>query len=148
MRVVSKDWNQDVLALVDGAVYKKGSVLRFRVEQVGKSVGLGLGLRKVIEGKQFSLKDCTHLLNEAEKIGHGCFLLKDNGQALSHSNKENNAVQTGFKFSEGDVIEVETNEKELLVREKSGKWKSSLSIQLSEDDWQQACFCVYLQCNS
>ncbi len=148
MRVVSRYWNQDVLALVDGAVYKKGSVLRFRVEQVGFSVGFGLGLRKVIEGNQFSLKGSTHLLNEADKIGHGCFLLKKDGQTLSHSNKENNAVQTGFKFGDGDVIEVETNEKELLVREKSGKWKFSLSIQLSEDDWQQACFCVYLRGNS
>ena len=148
MRIASFYWNQEVLSLVDGAVYKKGSVLRFRVEQVGFSVGFGLGLRKVIEGNQFSLKDCTHLLNEADKIGHGCFLLKKDGQTLSHSNKENNAVQTGFKFGEGDVIEVETNEKELLVREKSGKWKFSLSIQLSEDDWQQACFCVYLRGNS
>ncbi len=133
---------------MDGAVYKKGSVLRFRVEQVGSSVGFGLGLRKVIERNQFDLKDSTHLLNEADKIGHGCFLLKDNGKALSHSSKENNAVQTGFEFDKGDVIEVETNEKELLVREKSGKWKFSLSIQLSEDDWNQACFCVYLRGNS
>ena len=148
MRIASFYWNQEVLSLVDGAVYKKGSVLRFRVEQVGFSVGFGLGLRKVIEGNQFSLKDCTHLLNEADKIGHGCFLLKTDGQALSYSNKKNNAVQTGFKFGKGDVIEVETNEKELLVREKSGKWKFSVSIQLSEDDWQQACFCVYLRGNS
>ncbi len=148
MRVVSKYWGENVLALVDGAVYKKGSVLRFRVEQVGSSVGFGLGLRKVVEGNQFSLNGSTHLLNEADKIGHGCFVLKNDGQALSHSNNENNAVQTGFKFDKGDVIEVETNEKELLMREKSGKWKFSLSIQLSEDDWQQACFCVYLRCNS
>ena len=129
-------------------MYKKGSLLRFRVEQVGSSVGFGLGLRKVIEANQFSLKDSTHLFNEAKEIGHGCFLLKKNGQALSHSNKENNDVQTGFKFGKGDVIEVETNEKELLVREKSGKWKFSLSIQISEGDWQQACFCVYLCGNS
>jgi hypothetical protein len=45
------------------------------------------------------------------------------------------------------VIEVETNEKELLMREKSGKWKFSMDIQLSEDDWHQACFCVYLRGN-
>ncbi len=48
MRVVSQYRGEDVLALVDGAVYKKGSVLRFRVEQVGWYVGFGLGLRKVI----------------------------------------------------------------------------------------------------
>jgi hypothetical protein len=48
----------------------------------------------------------------------------------------------------GDVIEVETNEKELLVREKSGKWKFGMGIKLSEDDWHQACFCVYLRSNS
>ena len=147
MRVVSQYWNQDVLALVDGAVYKMGSVLRFRVVESGGSLGFGLGLRKVIEGNQFSLTNSTHLLNEADKIGHGCFLLKKDGQALSHSNKENNAVQTRFKFEKGDVIEVETNQKELLVREKSGKWKFSLNIQLSEDDWHQACFCVYLRGN-
>ena len=60
MRVVSKYWGENVLALVDGAVYKKGSVLRFRVEQAGSSVGFGLGLKKVIEANQFSLKDSTH----------------------------------------------------------------------------------------
>ncbi len=119
-------------------MYKKGSVLRFRAEQSGESVGFGLGLRKVIEGKGFRL-------NDSNKIGHGCFLLKDDGVTLSYSNNVNNAVQTGFKFDEGDVIEVETNEKELVIREKSGKWKFSLSIQLSEEDWQQACFCVYFR---
>jgi hypothetical protein len=59
MRVISRDWSQDVLQLVDGAVFKKGSVLRFRVDQVGISVGFGLGLRKVIEGNGYSLKDGT-----------------------------------------------------------------------------------------
>ncbi len=60
MKITSFYWGKEVLALVDGAVYKKGSVLRFRVEQVGDSVGFGLGLRKVIEGNQFSLKGGTH----------------------------------------------------------------------------------------
>jgi hypothetical protein len=55
---------------------------------------------------------------------------------------------TGFEFGDGDVVEVETNEKELLVREKTGKWKFTMDIQLSEDDWHQACFCVYLRGNS
>jgi hypothetical protein len=59
MRVISCDCNQDVLQLVDGAVFKKGSVLRFKVEQVGDSVGFGLGLRKVIEGNGLSLKGGT-----------------------------------------------------------------------------------------
>ena len=59
MRVISCDCNQDVLQLVDGAVFKKGSVLRFKVEKVGDSVGFGLGLRKVIEGNGLSLKGGT-----------------------------------------------------------------------------------------
>ena len=59
MLVYSQDWGQDVLQLVDGAVFKKGSVLRFRVDQVGESVGFGLGLRKVIEGNGYSLKGGT-----------------------------------------------------------------------------------------
>jgi hypothetical protein len=59
MRVISCDCNQDVLQLVVGVVFKKGSVLRFKVEQVGDSVGFGLGLRKVIEGNGLSLKGGT-----------------------------------------------------------------------------------------
>ncbi len=59
MQVYSGDWDQDVLQLVDGTVFKKGSMLRFKVEQVGKSVGFGLGLRKVIEGNGYSLKGGT-----------------------------------------------------------------------------------------
>ena len=62
MRVYSQDWNQDVLQLVDGAVFKKGSVLRFKVEQLHSeygSMGFGLGLRKVIEGNGLSLKGGT-----------------------------------------------------------------------------------------
>jgi hypothetical protein len=60
MRAVSNNYKQNVLVLVDGAVFKKGSVLRFRVENVGSSVGFGLGLRKVIEGNGFNLKDGTY----------------------------------------------------------------------------------------
>ncbi len=60
MRAVSNNYKQNVLVLVDGAVFKKGSVLRFRVENVGISVGFGLGLRKVIEGNGFNLKDGTY----------------------------------------------------------------------------------------
>jgi hypothetical protein len=59
MRVISHDWDQDVLQLVDGAVFKKGSVLSFRVDLVGSSVGFGLGLRKVVEGNGYSLKGGT-----------------------------------------------------------------------------------------
>ena len=49
-----------MLQLVDGTVFKKGSVLRFKVDQVGESVGFGLGLRKVIEGNGYSLKGGTY----------------------------------------------------------------------------------------
>jgi hypothetical protein len=59
MKITSFDWGEEVLQLVDGAVFKKGSVLRFKVEQVGDSVGFGLGLRKVIEGNGLSLKGGT-----------------------------------------------------------------------------------------
>jgi hypothetical protein len=59
MRVINRDWLNNVLQLVDGAVFKKGSVLRFRVDQVGHSVGFGLGLRNVIEGNELSLKGGT-----------------------------------------------------------------------------------------
>ena len=59
MRVISRNWGKDVLQLVDGVVFKKGSVLRFRMDQVGSSVGFGLGLRKVIEGNGLSLEGGT-----------------------------------------------------------------------------------------
>ena len=76
------------------------------------------------------------------KIGHGCFLLGYNGFSYSHSNKEHNWVQTDFKPGKGDVIEVETNEDELWFRNETKKWEFKMKMRLTEEEWQQACFCV------
>ncbi len=125
------------MALVDGPVFKKGSLLRFRVEELGDYVGFGLGLRNVIEGNKFGF-------GSTNKIGNGCCLLKSNGTAFTHFIKEK-VESTGCKFGAGDVVEMETNENELLIREKTGKWNFSMAIYISDEDWHQACFCVYLR---
>ena len=66
------------------------------------------------------------------------------GYSFSHSNKEHNRVSTGFKYGKGDLIEVETNEDELWFRNETRKWEFKMKMRLTEEEWQQACFCVEL----
>ena len=79
------------------------------------------------------------------EIGHGCFLLYYDGISRSHSNKEQNCVvKTEFKYGVGDVIEVKTNEDELLFVNETKKREQRLKLSLTEEEWKQACFCVRL----
>ena len=84
------------------------------------------------------------MINLGPNIGHGCFFIANGGCTLSHSNKENNNVLTGFQFDRDDVIRVETNEKELLFTNETKKWEHKMKIELTEEEWKEACFCVNL----
>ena len=42
------------------------------------------------------------------------------------------------------MIEVETNEDELWFRNETRKWEFKMKMRLTEEEWQQACFCVLL----
>ena len=42
------------------------------------------------------------------------------------------------------MIEVETNEDELWFRNETRKKEFKMKMRLTEEEWQQACFCVLL----
>jgi hypothetical protein len=42
------------------------------------------------------------------------------------------------------VIEVETSEDELWFRNEANKKEFKMKMRLTEEEWQQACFCVNL----
>jgi hypothetical protein len=50
----------------------------------------------------------------------------------------------GCEYQNPDVIEVETNEDKLWFRNETNKKEFKMKIRLTEDEWQQACFCVQL----
>jgi hypothetical protein len=88
------------------------------------------------------------MINKGNQIGHGCFLLFYDGGSLCHSDKEQNGVETDFKYSSGDVILVSRNGDELLWMNETKKKEFKMKVKLTADEWNQACFCVYLHPNS
>jgi hypothetical protein len=53
-------------------------------------------------------------------------------------------VKTDFSYEVGDVIGVDTNDHELLFVNETKKKEQRLKLNLTEDEWKQACFCVLL----
>lgn len=59
-----------------------------------------------------------------------------------------NNIETDFKFDSEDLIEVKTNGDELCFVNESKKKEYKMNVRMGENDWKQACFCVYLCCYS
>jgi hypothetical protein len=70
--------------------------------------------------------------------------LYQDGSSYSHSNKKQNYVVTKFESGIGDVVRVETSEDELLFVNEKKKREHRMKLNLTEDEWKQACFCVQL----
>jgi hypothetical protein len=51
-------------------------------------------------------------------------------------------VEAEFEYEIGDVIRVETNVGELLFVNETKKRVHILGLRLSDDEWNQACFCA------
>lgn len=80
-------------------------------------------------------------------MGKGCFLLFCDGVSYSHLN-EDSSYNASLGYSAGDVIRVETKQKVLLFYNETRKYEHTLELNLTEDEWNQACFCVsLLGCN-
>lgn len=45
-----------------------------------------------------------------ESLGHGSYLLSNNGYSWSHTRKEDNINPCGYKFAQDDKIEVKLTE--------------------------------------
>ena len=64
--------------------------------------------------------------------------------SYSHSHEKQNVVGSDFKYGVGDVIKVQKNEDELLFRNETKNLEFKMKMKLTEEGWQQACFCVLL----
>ena len=79
-------------------------------------------------------------------MGNGCFLLFSDSNLYSHL-KEGSSFK-GLGYSAGDVIRVETKQNMLVFLNETKKYEHTLELNLTEDEWNQACFCVsLLGCN-
>jgi hypothetical protein len=72
----------------------------------------------------------------------GYFLLSNYGRTYSHSHEEHNHKKTDFKSNEGDTVKVVTNKDELWFINETQGWEFKMKIRLTEEEWQQAHFCV------
>ncbi len=104
-----------------------------------------MAIRKIIADNAYDIKNGKIFDKLAKKTGHGCFLLENDGSEFSHSIDFRNNVGTNYQFNEGDVIEVTVkNEQELMFTNESKRWVYTTKIILTEKEWTEACFCVYL----
>lgn len=84
------------------------------------------------------------ILISDKETGHGCFIIGCFGWSYSHSSKENNGVETSFKYDEGNIIEVKTSEDELVFLNETKKRQFRMAMKLTEKEWEQSRFCINL----
>ena len=68
-------------------------------------------------------------------MGHGCFFVFYFGQSQSHSIKEHNKVLTDFKFKDGDIVSVTTDDDKLLFVNESSQKEFRMNISMTEEEW-------------
>ena len=119
-------------ALVEGMVNRKGSSIKFRIQKLTLGLDVGLAIKSIIAQNSFDIKNGMICNKLAKKIGHGGFLLENDGASFSHSIEHCNNKGTGYVFSEGDLIEVITNDSELTFRNRTQNWEYRMSVLLTE----------------
>ncbi len=83
-------------------------------------------------------------INKDEQLGHGSYLISNNGYTWSHSSTDDNICPCGYTFKNGQIIDVTLTPTEILFfnRESNATWK--LKINYKEDEWPEVCFCANL----
>jgi hypothetical protein len=83
-------------------------------------------------------------LNSDEVLGHGSYLLSNNGYTWSHSSSEDNIHACLFTFKQDQIVEVTLEPDHLLFKVGETVAPFKLNIQYKEDEWPQVCFCANL----
>lgn len=76
-------------------------LIKFKISKLKGWIGIGICLKKVIEGSNYFFNDTKH--------NHGSYLISANGYCWSHSEPLFNSIAKSFSFKEGDVITVYYN---------------------------------------
>lgn len=77
-------------------------------------------------------------------MGHGSFLLSNNGYTWSHYYPEDNIHSSQFVFKEGNTVELTLDPKELTFKVNDNPIPFKLRIEYKAEEWPQVCFCANL----
>ena len=84
---------------------QKNRKITFKVVNLKNWVGVGVCLKDKISAINYAFK-CNCCCNKDESLGHGSFLLSNNGYTWSHSNSEDNIHSCLFTFKQDNTVEV------------------------------------------
>lgn len=77
-------------------------------------------------------------------MGHGSYLISSNGYSWSHTEQSNNITVVGFKFKEGDMVQLEYDKAKITYTNKSSNEKHELKIAFNEAEEKDIYFCANL----
>lgn len=79
--------------------------IKFKVTNLKNWIGVGVCLKNKIAAVNYQFK-CMPFTMSDEVLGHGSFLLSNNGYTWSHSASEDNIHSCLFTFKQDDLVEV------------------------------------------
>lgn len=80
---------------------KKTNIWGIKIVKISGWVGIGISLKNTL------IKANYHF--NYTNIGHGSYLISNNGYSWSHSNKDFNSAYKSFPFAVGDIVYLEYN---------------------------------------
>lgn len=81
----------------------KNRKIKFKVKTLKNWVGIGVCLKNKIEGVNYFFK-CKNSIYLDEAMGHGSFLLSNNGYTWSHCFPEDNIHASLFTFKQDSTV--------------------------------------------
>ena len=117
--------------------------IKFKVTHLKNWIGVGVCLKSKIVSVSYQFK-CTQSTMLDEVLGHGSYLLSNNGYTWSHSSSEDNIHSCLFTFKQDDVVEVVLEPTQMIFRVNDSANIFKLKVEYSAEEWPQVCFCVNL----
>lgn len=77
-------------------------------------------------------------------LGHGSYLISSNGYSWSHTEQANNIAVVGFKFKEGDIIQIQYDKTKLVYLNKASNQKHQLKLAFNQAEEKDIYFCANL----
>ncbi|CAD8056824.1 unnamed protein product [Paramecium primaurelia] len=111
--------------------------IAFKILHLTNFIGLGIALKNVLQGK--------NLRFDYQAMGHGSYMASSNDHVWSHNKKEENMVSKQFPFGTGDIIIIDVNLENKIVKFKNKNSLNepiSLAFDIPEND--EIVFCVNL----
>jgi len=97
-------------AIIEEGMGVKNRSITFKIVNLKNWIGVGIALRDKIASVDYAFK-CNKIVSLDENMGHGSFLLSNNGYTWSHFYPEDNIRACLFTFKQDEVIKVTLTEK-------------------------------------